>query len=83
MLDAVQLEKRDVPAAAICTDAFDGSAHSVAASHGIPWYPFAVIPHPIGPKQDDELKQVARDVVNRVEWLLSEAAEGDRDAADS
>lgn len=74
MLDAVQLEKQGVPAAAICTDAFDGSAHEVAEAHGIPWYPFAVIPHPIGPKTEDELRALAGDVVDRVDWLLSPEA---------
>lgn len=74
MLDGIELEKQGVPAAVICTDAFDVSAHTMAATHGIPWYPFAVVAHPIGRRSDPELREMARGVVAQVERLLTAAA---------
>jgi len=83
VLDAVNIEKQGTPVAAVCTDAFDGSAHAVARSHGIPWYPFAVVEHPIGPMKEDELRSMGRKVVDRVQWLLSpDAREAETDSAD-
>ncbi len=72
----MRLEKQGTPAAAVCTDAFDGSAHAVANSHGIPWYPFAVVDHPIGPLKPEELQSLGKEVVDRVDWLLSPEATG-------
>lgn len=76
MLDGIRLEQLGVPAAVICTDAFDGSAHTTAATHGIPWYPFAVIPHPIGRRSEEEMREMAEQVLPRVIRLLTAGAAG-------
>lgn len=71
------------PAAAICTEALDESAFAVASSQGIPWYPFAMVEHPIGPKNNDELEQLADRVTDRVKWLLSQEATETQPSPDS
>jgi hypothetical protein len=71
LLDAIQLEKKGIPAAVICTDAFDQSALSVAESQGIPWYPYAIVDHPISSRTEREIDDMARGVLDRVDYLLS------------
>jgi hypothetical protein len=45
--DAILLEKRGIPAAAICTRALQESADAMAAVQGFPGYRYAVIEHPV------------------------------------
>jgi hypothetical protein len=53
------------------TDAFVDTARALARACGMPGYPFAVIPHPIAPDDDDALRRKAADAVVRCAELLT------------
>ena len=57
--DGIELEKRGLPAVAICTEAFLPGLDALAQMRGMPDYGFAVVPHPLGVLFDDELRQRA------------------------
>ena len=59
MHDGIELEKRGVPAAVICTEPFINSAKAMSKLGGIPDYPFVVLPHPLGSLTPDELRERA------------------------
>ena len=59
MHDGIELEKRGVPAAVICTEPFITSARAMSKLGGIPEYPFVVLPHPLGSLTPDELRERA------------------------
>ena len=59
MHDGIELEKRGVPAAVICTEPFVTSAKAMSKLGGIPEYPFVVLPHPLGSLTPDELRERA------------------------
>ena len=59
MHDGIELEKRGVPAAVICTEPFINSAKAMSKLGGIPDYPFVVLPHPLGSLTSDELRERA------------------------
>jgi hypothetical protein len=44
----------------------------VAEAHGLPGYPFLVIPHPIANNTDEELREKAEQAVGRLVSLLGE-----------
>ncbi len=66
------MEDKGVPAAVICTEVFTETAYAVASAHGIPYYPYAVVPHPISIRTDTELSSMANSVADRVIKLLTE-----------
>ncbi len=70
MHDGIELEKRHIPTAVIVTDLFINTAKVIAAAAGIPDYPFAVIPHPIGRINEAEIADRAKAVMAKVEELL-------------
>jgi hypothetical protein len=45
--DGTIFEARGIPAAAVVTDAFAGSAEAMARRYGYPDYRYVAIPHPI------------------------------------
>jgi hypothetical protein len=53
------------------TDAFTRTAHALAHACGMPGYPFAVIPHPIAPDEDEALRQKAAEAVRQCVELLT------------
>lgn len=55
MHDGIELERRGVPTAVICTDQFVASAKAQAEICGNPSYPFVVVDHPIGSLTNAEL----------------------------
>jgi hypothetical protein len=57
--DGIEIEKRGIPAVAICTEAFLPGLEALAQMRGMPDYRFAVVPHPLGVLFDDELRQRA------------------------
>jgi len=72
--DGIEMEKRGVPAAVICTDQFIASAKAQAAICGNPDYPFVVVSHPIGSLTDAELRDRARAAIPQIlEILLNES----------
>jgi len=61
--DGMALERHGIPAAVICSDAFDVTARATAEVQGDPDYPFLTTPHPIAVLSADQ-------VVRRAEQLL-------------
>ena len=72
--DGIELERRGVPTAVICTDEFIASARAQAAICGSPGYPFVVVAHPIGSLTPAELRERARTAVPQVIEILTRAA---------
>ena len=60
MADVILMEKRGIPAAAICTDALRMSANAMAVIQGVPDYRFAVVPHPVSSLDADGIAEHAR-----------------------
>ena len=59
MHDGITLEKRGVPTAVICTEPFITSADAMAALGGVPDYPYVVVPHPLGSRTMEQLRDLA------------------------
>ena len=70
MLDAISFEKRGIPAAAIITEPFVLTAAAIAELAGLPGYPSAVIPHPVGSLTPAEVRARAEAIAPRVAELL-------------
>jgi hypothetical protein len=70
VLDAIFFEKRGLPASVIITAPFVPTAAGIAELAGMPGYPHAVIPHPVGSLSADEVRQRADAVAAAVESLL-------------
>ncbi|MEE9198771.1 MAG: hypothetical protein V3U26_03120 [Dehalococcoidia bacterium] len=71
MHDGIELEKRGVPAVVIITSEFVTPAKAMADIQGIPDYPFAVVPHPIGSLTDEGLKERAEEALPQILDLLA------------
>jgi len=69
--DGIELDRRGVPAAVICTDQFVESSRAQAAICGNPHYPFAVVAHPIGSLTPAELRGRATAAVPQVLAILT------------
>jgi hypothetical protein len=69
-------ERLGIPAVAVITDRFEGSARATAEANGQPEYPFAIIPHPIAGNGDEELRDKAERVADRVIALLTRRPSG-------
>jgi hypothetical protein len=54
------------------TDAFVATADALARACGLPDYPYAVIPHPIAPDNDEALRRKAAAAVRHCVELLTE-----------
>jgi len=65
--DGITFERKGIPAAVICTEPFVSSADAMAKLGGIPDYPYAVLPHPLGSLDDAGIRaratQAAPDVL--------------------
>ena len=59
MHDGITLEKRGIPTAVICTEPFVTSADAMAALGGVPDYPYVVVPHPLGSRTMEQLREIA------------------------
>jgi len=70
------MEDKGVPAAIVCTDVFSTTAYTVAAGHGVPWYPYSIVPHPIAVLTLHEVQAVAVRVSKHVLQLLTTNVEG-------
>jgi hypothetical protein len=69
--DGIELERRGVPTAVICTDQFIASAKAQAVICGNPDYPFVVVPHPIGSLTPAELRERAKTAAPQVIEILT------------
>ena len=59
MHDGIELAKKGVPAAVICTEPFVSSGKAMSKLGGIPDYPFVVLPHPLGSLTPEGLRERA------------------------
>jgi hypothetical protein len=73
VLDAIFFEKRGIPASVIITEPFVPTAVGIAELAGMPGYPHAVIPHPVGSLNTAEVRQRADAAAAAVEALLLRA----------
>jgi hypothetical protein len=69
--DGIELERRGVPTAVICTDQFVESARAQAVIAGNAGYPFVVVAHPIGSLTAGELRDRARRAMPQVIEILT------------
>jgi hypothetical protein len=76
VLDAIFFEKRGIPASVIITEPFVPTAVGIAELAGMPGYPHAVIPHPVGSLSTAEVRQRADAAAAAVEALLLRAEAG-------
>ncbi|MBN2061190.1 MAG: hypothetical protein JW882_12325 [Deltaproteobacteria bacterium] len=65
------MEKLGLPTAVICTEPFISSGKTMAASHGIPDYPFAIIPHPICVTEIENLHEWADKAIDQIISILT------------
>ena len=72
MHDALEAERRGIPAVAVITERFAQTARGVAELNGLPDYPFVVIGHPIANDRDEDLRAKAEAAVARLVTLLIE-----------
>jgi hypothetical protein len=72
VLDAILLEKKGIPAIAIVTGPFVETGEAMAASWGIPDYPFLSVPHPIANLTDEEINERVDAVLEQVISLLKD-----------
>ena len=70
MHDGIELEKRGVPTAVICTEPFISSARAMSKIGGIPEYPFVVLPHPLGSLSPEALREKAVQAAPEVLQIL-------------
>ena len=71
MLDGIIMENLGLPTAVVRTEPFVSSGKTMAASHGLPDYPFAVIPHPICVTEAEKLKVWADEAVGQIVSILT------------
>ena len=60
MFDGLTFEERGIPSGVICTEPFERTAKSIARIKGIPDARFVVIPHPLGSRTPEEVKELAK-----------------------
>ena len=61
MHDGITLEKLNIPALTLCTLPFQPTGEATAKPLGLPDFKFALIDHPIGSRNDDELRERAKE----------------------
>jgi hypothetical protein len=64
------LEKRGIPTAIICSDAFLSLAKSVSMARGISAPRLVVIPHPLAGIAPDEVRKKAENAVDTIVAVL-------------
>lgn len=70
VLDAILLERQDIPAIAIITDRFEETGREMAALWGVPAFRFVQTPHPLGSLTADEIAHRARPLMETIAALL-------------
>ena len=78
MLDAILMEEHGVPAVAVVTSPFRPTGEAMAASWGMPGYPFLDIPHPIANLGDKDLDERADRMMHALEALLGNQRDENR-----
>lgn len=68
--DALEIEKKGTPAAALVTEALSCNAAATAERLGAADYLFATVPHPIASLSPGEIPEIARDVAPLITGIL-------------
>ena len=71
MHDGIELELNGTPTAVIITEEFEIPAMTIARIRGIPDYPYARVPHPIGSLNNDALLERAKSALPQVLDILT------------
>jgi hypothetical protein len=71
VLDAITFEKRGIPAVVVITEPFIPTADAMARLQGMPGYPYAVVPHPIGSLDTASVGARAEAIATTVDDLLT------------
>lgn len=61
MHDGITLEKLNIPALTLCTRPFQPTGEATVKALGLPDFKFALIDHPIGSRNEKELRERAKD----------------------
>ena len=69
--DGVAFERRGIPAAVICSDAFTVTADAMAAVKGAKGYRYATTAHPVAVLTPDEVRERAEEALPQVVALLT------------
>jgi hypothetical protein len=69
--DGIAFEASNLPAAAICSDAFGVTADAMAELRGAPGYRYATTPHPVAVLTPDQVRERAAQVLDDVVALLT------------
>ena len=69
--DGIVFEAAGLPAAAICSDAFNVTADAMADLRGAPGYRYATTPHPVAVLTPDQVRERAARVLGDVVTLLT------------
>jgi hypothetical protein len=72
VLDAINFERRGIPAAVVITEPFESTAEAMARLAGMAGYPIIAVPHPFGSLSAAEVSARADQVVDGIEKLLLE-----------
>ena len=75
------MAKRGKAALTVCSTSFQGLGRAQQKALGSPDLPIAVIPHPFGTRNRDELREIAGQCVEQIAQLLCESAPRDSGAA--
>jgi hypothetical protein len=71
VLDALMFEERGIPGIAVVTVPFRATAAAMAATWGLPAFPFLAVPHPIATLSPAGLDAVAERLAAEVAALLT------------
>ena len=70
MHDAIEIDDRGTPAAVIVTEPFIPTVRAIAEIRTLPDYRYAVIDHPIGSLNEDELRERAKMATTQIAAIL-------------
>jgi hypothetical protein len=68
--DGIEIDDRGKPAAVIITEPFISTVQAISTIRNVPEYSYAVVKHPIGSLNEEELRQRARDAVPQIVKIL-------------
>jgi hypothetical protein len=76
--DAMELERHTVPTVSLFTKVFEQLARTVRDHEGFPGLPLAILPHPLNPLPDDQIRAAANAAVREIAESLTDAGTGAR-----
>jgi hypothetical protein len=71
--DAMELERHTVPTVSLFTKVFEQLARTVRDHEGFPGLPLAILPHPLNPLPDDQIRAAANAAVREIAESLTDA----------